>query len=573
MSPGRRFAGQGAAPGIAIGPAYLWPRRGQAGRAVAAAGSCRGEVERLSAAAAVAREGTREIVRQAGRTLTRAEAGIFEAQLLMLDDPNLVGRAEEAIRTGGLSAEEALERAGAECAAALLRAVPDESWRARAADVADVVGRVLDALAERPGPSLPSFDHPVLVVAEELLPSDIVALDREKVLGLVTQAGSPTSHASILARSLGLPAVAGVPSACELIREGDVVAADGASGEVVVGPDPVEAEDWRARQASRREWREGLRSRAHLPAITTDGHRIRVAANIGTPDEAETAFLNGADGIGLFRTEVFFMGRASLPGEDEQCGVYGEVIRCLAPRPVVIRTLDAGDDKALNLVASGGRAVRLAGGRSSQPASGHEDVFLAQLRAVLRAAAGAGEDGRAGVRRPGEAEVRVLFPMVANLADVVAAKALLARAAAELDARGVVRGEVKVGLMIEVPSAVALIGLLLREVDFVSLGTNDLARLTPGPAEVAIPTVLRLVAAVADAARRAGKPVAVCGELAADPRAIPLLVGLGVGELSVAPPLVPEVKEVVRTVSRREAAILAKRLLTARPAEGGTGDG
>jgi len=572
MSPGRRFTGQGAAPGIAIGPAYVWPRRGQAGGAGAAAGSRRGEVERLSAAAAVAREGTREIVRQAGRTLTRAEAGIFEAQLLMLDDPNLVGRAEEVIRTGCLSAEEALERAGAECAA-VLRAVPDEFWRARASDVADVVGRVLDALADRPVPSLPSFDHPVLVVAEELLPSDIVALDREKVLGLVTQAGSPTSHASILARSLGLPAVAGVPSVCDLIREGDVVAADGVSGEVVVGPDAVEAEDWRTRQAVRREWREGLRSRAHLPAITTDGHRIRVAANIGTPGEAETALANGADGIGLFRTEVFFMGRASLPDEDEQRGVYGEVIRCLAPRPVVIRALDAGGDKPVNLVAIGGRAVMLAGGRSSQLASGHEDVFLAQLRAVLRAAAAAGGDGRAGVRRPGEAEVRVLFPMVANLADVVAAKALLARAAAELDARGVARGEVKVGLMIEVPSAVALIGLLLREVDFVSLGTNDLARLTPGPAEVPVPTVLRLVAAVADAARRAGKPVAVCGELASDPRTIPVLVGLGVSELSVAPLLVPEVKQVVRTVSRREAASLAKRLLTARPAEWATGDG
>ena len=572
MSPGRRFTGQGAAPGIAIGPAYVWPRRGQAGGAGAAAGARRVEVERLSAAAAVAREGTRQIVRQAGRTLSRAEAGIFEAQLLMLDDPNLVGRAEEAIRTGGLSAEEALERAGAECAA-VLRAVPDESWRARASDVADVVGRVLDALADRPVPSLPSFDHPVLVVAEELLPSDIVAFDREKVLGLVTQAGSPTSHASILARTLGLPAVAGVPSACDLIREGDVVAADGASGEVVVGPDPVEAEDWRARQAARREWREGLRSRAHLPAITTDGHRIRVAANIGTPGEAEMALANGADGIGLFRTELFFMGRASLPGEDEQCGVYGEVIRCLAPRPVVIRTLDTGGDKPVSLVASGGRAVMFASGRSSQLASGHEDVFLAQLRAVLRAASAAGEDGRAGVRRPGEAEVRVLFPMVANLADVVAAKALLARAAAELDARGVARGEVKVGVMIEVPSAVALVGLLLHEVDFVSLGTNDLARLTPCPAEVPIPTVLRLVAAVADAARRAGKPVAVCGELAADPRAIPVLVGLGVGELSVAPPLVPEVKQVVRTVSRREAASLAKRLLTARPVERATGDG
>jgi len=572
MSPGRRFTGQGVAPGIAIGPAYLWPRRGQTGGAGAAAGSRRGEVERLSAAAAVARERTREIVRQAGRTLTRAEVGIFEAQLLMLDDPNLVGRAEEVIRTGRLSAEEALERAGAECAAAL-RAVPDESWRARTSDVADVVGRVLDALADRPAPSLPSFDHPVLVVAEELLPSDIVALDREKVLGFVTQTGSPTSHASVLARSLGLPAVAGVPSVCDLIREGDVVAADGASGEVVVGPDPVEAEDWRARQAVRREWRDAFRSRAHLPAITTDGHRIRVAANIGTPDEAQTAFTNGADGIGLFRTEVFFMGRASLPGEDEQCGVYGEVIRRLAPRPVVIRTLDARGDKPVSLVSSGGRAVRHAGGRSSQLALGHEDVFLAQLRAVLRAAAGAGEDGRAGVRRPGEAEVSVLFPMVANLADVLAAKALLARAAAELDARGVARGEVKVGLMIEVPSAVALIGLLLREVDFVSLGTNDLARLTSGPTDVPVPTVLRLVAAVADAARRAGKPVTVCGELAADPRAIPLLVGLGVGELSVAPLLVPEVKQVVRTVSRREAASLAKRLLTARPAEGATGDG
>jgi len=578
----RSLIGRGGAPGIALGAAHVYLRRRPSARGAAGESVSPDQLGRLRSAVAAARERTNRLRELAEATLGRLEAEVFDAQQLMLDDPDLLGRAEAILWEEAVSAETALERAGAETAAAL-RAIPDEYLQSRAADVEDVVARVIDALGGGRARSLPLLERPVVVVADELLPSDTVTLDRDMVLGFVTETGSPTSHAAILARTLGLPAVVGVPLATELIRMGDTVAADGETGEVLVDPDEAAVAAWRERQAAWRDRRGRLRASAQMPAITTDGRRVRVGANIGSPEECDLALANGAEGVGLFRTEFLFMGRDDLPGEDEQAAAYREAIRRLAPHPVVIRTVDAGGDKPVAGLGPGEpEANPFLGVRGIRLALAHEALLLTQLRAVLRAAApraggerppapATGASGSPG-RGPGEGqEVRVMFPMVSGVGEVRAAKALLARAAAELDARGVPRGGVKVGIMVEVPAAAVLIDRLLPEVDFVSVGTNDLAqyvtaadRTNAGVAHLAdagSPAVLRLVAAVAEAGRRAGKPVAVCGDLAGDARLVPVLVGFGVSELSVAPPLVPEVKQAVRAVSAREAERLAGRVL------------
>jgi len=584
----RSLTGRGGAPGIALGAAHVYLRRRPSARGAAGESVSPDQIGRLRSAVAAAREWTSRLRDLAKATLGRLEAEVFDAQQLMLDDPDLLGRAEAILREEAVSAETALERAGAETAAAL-RAIPDEYLQSRTADVEDVVARVMDALGGGRARSLPLLEHPVVVVADELLPSDTVTLDRDMVLGFVTETGSPTSHAAILARTLGLPAVVGVPLATELIRMGDTVAADGETGEVLVDPDEAAVAAWRERQAAWRDRCGRLRASAQMPAITTDGRRVRVGANIGSPEECDLALANGAEGVGLFRTEFLFMGRDDLPGEDEQAAAYREAIRRLAPHPVVIRTVDAGGDKPVAGLGPGEpEANPFLGVRGIRLALAHEALLLTQLRAVLRAAApraggerppapATGASGSPG-QGPGEGqEVRVMFPMVSGVGEVRAAKALLARAAAELDARGVPRGGVKAGIMVEVPAAAVLIDRLLPEVDFVSVGTNDLAQYVTAAdrtnarvahlADAGSPAVLRLVAAVAEAGRRAGKPVAVCGDLAGDARLVPVLVGFGVSELSVAPPLVAEVKQAVRAVSAREAERLAGRVLELTTAE------
>lgn len=588
MRAARSLTGRGGAPGIALGAAHVYLRRRPSARGAAGESVSPDQIGRLRSAVAAAREWTSRLRDLAKATLGRLEAEVFDAQQLMLDDPDLLGRAEAILREEAVSAETALERAGAETAAAL-RAIPDEYLQSRTADVEDVVARVMDALGGGRARSLPLLEHPVVVVADELLPSDTVTLDRDMVLGFVTETGSPTSHAAILARTLGLPAVVGVPLATELIRMGDTVAADGETGEVLVDPDEAAVAAWRERQAAWRDRCGRLRASAQMPAITTDGRRVRVGANIGSPEECDLALANGAEGVGLFRTEFLFMGRDDLPGEDEQAAAYREAIRRLAPHPVVIRTVDAGGDKPVAGLGPGEpEANPFLGVRGIRLALAHEALLLTQLRAVLRAAApraggerppapATGASGSPG-QGPGEGqEVRVMFPMVSGVGEVRAAKALLARAAAELDARGVPRGGVKAGIMVEVPAAAVLIDRLLPEVDFVSVGTNDLAQYVTAAdrtnarvahlADAGSPAVLRLVAAVAEAGRRAGKPVAVCGDLAGDARLVPVLVGFGVSELSVAPPLVAEVKQAVRAVSAREAERLAGRVLELTTAE------
>jgi multiphosphoryl transfer protein len=379
----------------------------------------------------------------------------------------------------------------------------------------------------------------------------------------VTAGGGPTSHASIIARSLGIPAVAGAGPAVLAVTEGTTLLVDGDSGTVVVDPDAAALTRHEARAAEDRRAAEAAAARAHEPARTRDGHHVEVAANAGAPGDMEAAVAAGADGVGLLRTEFLFLGRRTAPDEDEQRRVYRDAVAALGGRRLVLRTLDAGADKPLAYLAMPPEENPFLGVRGLRLSLARPELLRTQLRAALAAAA----DG----------PVSIMFPMVSELRELHEARGILDEARGDLARAGVAAGAVEVGAMVEVPSLALLAGGVAAEVDFLSVGTNDLTQYTMAAergngalarlADPVHPAVLRLIAAVCDAAAPHGCRVAVCGEAGSDPVAVPLLVGLGVDELSVAPPRVALVKQWVRALEREAAAELARLALAAPDAD------
>jgi multiphosphoryl transfer protein len=515
-------------------------------------------------------EGAREQVRAeiaAARQSVAARAGeygaaIFDAHLLFLDDEALLGPARRAIFEDGRSAAEAWH-AAAESVAADYRSLDDEYLRTRADDVLAVARQVLAALSG--DTATPSLAEPGIVVAPDLTPADTAALDRDQALGIATAAGSPTSHSAILARSLGIPAAVGVGEALLAVAEGTPLLLDGNAGLVFVEPSDEVVAEYGRRSAARDAEARDARSAAAQPALTRDGHRIEVVANIGSPADVAGALANGAEGVGLLRTEFLFLERDSLPCEDEQYATYTSIAEALQGRPLVLRTLDIGADKPLPYVPARAEANPFLGVRGIRLALAMPELLETQLRAVLRTAA--------------EHPLKVMFPMVATLDEFRQATSLLARVRKGLPTAPPIDPQaLEVGVMIEVPGAALAAESFAPEVDFFSVGTNDLVQYTMaaerGNAAVAEladglhPPVLRLIRVVVDAAMKHGKWVGVCGELASDPQAVPVLVGLGVTELSANVPAVPAVKQAVRSVERGAARALVDEALQLSSAVG-----
>ena len=475
-----------------------------------------------------------------------AEAGILEAQTLMLDDPALLDGASE-LMAQGRPADEAVAAAMAPFAE-MLRASPDPVFQARAADVEDVVDQLRHALhgvtATPPPPPQPS-----ILVARDLAPSQTAGLDRALVLGFATEQGSATAHTAILARALGLPAVVGIAGLVEAVEDGQAVLLDGDEGTLIIDP-PADAVATVAPSAEAATDAE--------PAVTRDGRRVEVGCNAAGLDDARRAAAAGADGIGLLRSEFLFLGSDRLPSEDEQVEVLEAVSTAMGGRPVILRTLDVGADKPLPALpqppeanpALGVRGLRLQLLR-------RPDLLLDQLRAALRVSA----------RHP----LRLMFPMVSTLDELRQAKALLAQARRDVHPSAADGTGMQVGIMIEVPAAAVGADVLAAEVDFFSLGTNDLTqylfaadRTNPELAPLADslhPAMLRMIDQVVKAAHRRHRWVGVCGEMASDLWAVPLLVGLGIDELSVHPPVVARVKALVRRLDAAECARAARAAL------------
>jgi phosphocarrier protein FPr len=539
-----------ASAGIAIGPAWKLADHGHAPahRESQGAEVELGRLDEALAAARVAIEQDRDTV--AGRGAAK-EAEIFTAHLALLDDEALAGRAR-ALIDGGDSAEAAWHAAGKETAAQW-RSLGDDLLAERAADVDDVGRRVLTALGG--GEAGPALVEPGIVVADELTPRDTAALDPELVQAVATARGTATAHAAILARALGIPAVVGLGGSVLTLAEGTPLLLDGQAGTVLVSPDDAQTSAARSRAADADERRRVAREHAREPAVMRDGTVIDVFANLGGAGQASSVVEMGADGVGLLRTEFLFLERAELPSEDEQVETLAAIASDLAGRPLIVRTLDVGADKPLQAVPMEPEANPFLGRRGLRLSLARPELFLVQLRAILRVAA--------------EHPLKVMFPMVSTLAELDAALALLEQARAETG----VRAALEAGIMVEVPAAALLAEQLSARAEFFSVGTNDLTQYTMAAergnelvGELLAgtqPAVLRLIRLIAAGAAVHGRLVAVCGELAGDPAAAVLLVGLGVRELSMAPPLIAEVKQALRSVTLADAIAAAEQAVNA----------
>ncbi len=564
--------GIAASPGVAVGVAYPLTRRAGPVFERVSARAPEAEWARHQAAVAQAQTELTGLAERLSQELGEAQARIFQAHALILADPDLEAAVHAGILERHLTAEAAAQDA-TEAEADRYAAMAGVRFQERAADLRDVGSRlvhILTGVAE----TAAALPEQAVILADDLAPSQTAALDRGRVVAFCTALGGPTSHTAILARSMNIPAVVGLGSATyNQIPAGAVLAIDGTAGTVIVEPDPDTLTAYRARQAEQAAARRAAQAAAQAAARTADGHRVEVVANLATAADAQVALDAGAEGVGLLRTEFLFQDRTDPPTEDEQYEAYRQVVAAMAPRPVIIRTLDIGGDKPapyLNLPVEmnpflGWRAIRVC---LAMP-----EFFKAQLRAILRAAL--------------HDDVRVMFPMIATRGEVEQARSLLREAAEELRAANVPYSDaIQVGIMVEIPAAAETPDLLVPAVDFFSIGTNDLTQYTfaadRGNARVAHvgdplhPAVLRQIARVIQAAHAAGRWVGLCGELAGDPTAIPVLLGLGLDEFSMAASSIPTAKAVLARWTVAAARDLARRALdlpdsaTVRAAVAGT---
>jgi len=547
----RRLRGAAASPGIASGPSVrlvVAPR--PAGRRIAPA-EAPGELERFRAAVTVTVEALEELAARVSADGHPDEGAIFRAQAAMARDPALADLVETQIRDGG----DAIAGLGAAAAdlAGQLRGLGDELLSARAADVEDVAGRMIDVIAGSGPP--PTLDRPSIVVADDLPPSLTASLPRERLLGIALETGSPTAHAAILARAYGIPAVVGIAGLLATLDsapgEEVQIIIDGDAGEVVLDPDESTAAWLRERTSAAALAADRALAEATLAAITRDGVEVTLLANIGTPAESERAVALGAKGVGLFRTEFLFIERSTPPSEVEQVRAYRSVVEAFAPHPVTIRLLDVGGDKPIPYLPIPPEANPFLGVRALRLAPDRPDLFVTQLRAAMRAAAPR-DGGQLGPLGP----VKVMAPMIADATDTDVLLALADRARTELDQEGVPHGPVILGIMLEIPSAILVGDSYFGRLGFASLGTNDLLQYTiavdRGNSQLARyqdslhPAVLRLVREAVQRAGRAGIELSVCGEMAGDPPAALALVGLGIRQLSMAAPSLAAVRRAIR---------------------------
>ncbi len=547
-----------ASPGMAVGPAYLYRRRTHesASPRISQEGIER-EIERFRSGRARAAEQLEKLRQKAAERLGDAKAEIFESHIEILNDAEMGDAVERAIRIDLLCAEAASRRVIAQNVEEL-NAMEKEYFRERAADIRDIGVRLCACIAGSEPSTPPVFPTPVILVAEDLSPSETASMDTAKILGLVTERGGPTSHVAIMARSLGIPAVVSAEGIMASTATGETILLDGETGEV--RPRPSRAalgEADRKMQAIRAHRARRALLRA-LPAVTTDGRRIPLYANIGAPDDVAKTLEFGAEGIGLFRTEFLFMSCATIPGVEEQRTAYARAAAALGGGEMIIRTLDVGGDKPIPSVRFPDEENPFLGWRGVRMCLDLPELFETQLEALIRASA--------------DARISIMFPMVNSVEETRELKSIALRVRKRIEAAGFPNaGGPALGIMIETPAAALMAPELAREVDFFSIGTNDLTQYTlavdRGNSRIADlydplhPAVVRSIAATIRAAHDAGKPVCMCGELAGDALAVPLLVGLGLDTLSMTAPLIPEVKEIIRSISFRDAQRLAVQAL------------
>ncbi|MED4883217.1 phosphoenolpyruvate--protein phosphotransferase [Bacillus sp. FSL W8-1127] len=496
----------------------------------------------------------------AKKELGEEKAAIFEAHLLVLSDPEMTGSIKDKIKNEKVNAEYALKET-ADMFVSMFENMDNEYMKERAADIRDVTKRVLAHLlgVELPNPSL--IAEEVIIVAEDLTPSDTAQLNRQFVKGFTTDVGGRTSHSAIMSRSMEIPAVVGTKEATKEIQNGDLVIVDGINGEVHVNPVPEVIESYKdkAEQFAKEkaEWAKLKNEKTY----SSDGHQVELVANIGMPKDIEGVINNGGEGVGLFRTEFLYMGRDQLPSEDEQFEAYKTVLEGLNGKPVVVRTLDIGGDKELPYLNLPKEMNPFLGFRAIRLCLEDQDLFRTQLRALLRASV--------------YGNLKIMFPMIATINEFREAKAILEEEKEKLIQDGTkVSDSIEVGIMVEIPSTAVMADQFAKEVDFFSIGTNDLIQYTLAADRMNErisylyqpynPAILRLVKMVIDAAHKEGKWAGMCGEMAGDETAIPLLLGLGLDEFSMSATSILKARSLIKKLNRSEMEQLASEALNKR---------
>ena len=496
------------------------------------------------------------------RELGPDKAEIFSAHLLIVEDPEIVSQVNDKIESENMNAAKALDEV-AQTMIMIFESMDNEYMRERAADVRDVTKRVLAHILGVTFVTPASISEEVIIIAEDLTPSDTAQLNRKYVKGFATNIGGRTSHSAIMSRSLEIPAVVGTKVALEEIKNGDLVIIDGTEGDVFVNPSEDLVKEYEAKRADFEAYKEELKQLVNEESITADGHKVKLAANIGTPNDLEGVLKNGSDAIGLYRTEFLYMDSETFPTEEEQYTAYKTVLEGMEGKQVVIRTLDIGGDKELSYLDLPKEMNPFLGYRAIRLCLEETDLFRTQLRALLRASA--------------HGNLAIMFPMIATLEEFRAAKALLLEEEAKLKEEGIAVGQYETGMMVEIPSTAVMAKQFAKEVDFFSVGTNDLIQYTMAADRMNEkvsylyqpfnPAILNLLHNVITEAHKAGKWVGMCGEMAGEELAIPILLGLGLDEFSMSASSVLRARSLVKRLTKTETESIVNEVLNMDTAE------
>lgn len=517
------------------------------------------EIERFKAAVAQSREEVQQIQEQAKANLSAEELQVFDAHLMFLADPEYVGQIESVIESEKINAEAALQQVST-MFITMFESMTDNAYmQERAADIRDVSQRILANLLGVELASPAAIAYEAILVAEDLTPSDTSQLNKQFVKAFVTNIGGRTSHSAIMARSLEIPAIVGTKTITEEVQHGDLVIVDAHEGMVILKPTEQQVEEYQQKMAKEAEFRAELETLLDAESTTKDGHKVEVAANIGTPKDMAGVLKNGAEGVGLYRTEFLYMDSADFPTEEEQYDAYKTVLEQMDGKPVVVRTMDIGGDKELDYLDLPDEMNPFLGYRAIRISLDQTEMFKTQLRALLRASV--------------HGLLRIMFPMIATVDEFRQAKAIYEEVKAELDQEGIAYADtIQLGIMIEIPAAALMADHFAKEVDFFSIGTNDLIQYSMAADRMNErvsnlyqpynPAILRLIKFVIDSAHAEGKWVGMCGEMGGDPVATPLLLGMGLDEFSMSAGSVLRIRHLIRNANYADCQALVERALT-----------
>ncbi|HBG0968181.1 phosphoenolpyruvate--protein phosphotransferase [Clostridioides difficile] len=556
------YKGIGASPGVALGKALV-VEHSELVIEKKSIDNVEAEIAKLEDAVAVSKEELVKVKEKASEELGAEEAEIFEAHLLVLEDPELIGSAIDKIKTESVNAEYALNEIK-EMFVSMFESMDNEYMKERAADIKDVTNRILRHILGIKVVDLSALSEEVVLIAHDLTPSDTATMNKKMVLGFLTDIGGRTSHTAIMSRTLEIAAIVGLNDITSKVKDGDFVVFNGDTGEVIVNPDEETINKYTELKAKYEDERKALQLLKGKPSVTLDGKHVELAGNIGTPNDIEGLIKNDAEGVGLYRTEFLYMDRDSFPTEEIQYEAYKAVLEGMDGKPIVIRTLDIGGDKELSYLSMEPEMNPFLGYRAIRLCLDRKDIFKTQLRALYRASI----HGR----------LRIMFPMISSLEEFLQAKEVVKEVLAELDSEGVAYAkDVEIGMMIEVPSAAVISDVLAKHVDFFSIGTNDLIQYTCAVDRMNQkisylynqfnPAVLRLIKTVIDNAHKEGKWAGMCGESAGDQKMIPILLGMGLDEFSMSPISILPARKLITSVKESDMKKLADDVLNMGTAE------